>query len=491
MVSRLIARGGRAEDLSKCMPGQHVAAYFSDDGMYHERVLLWKGSGMNWVIVTPDHDIYLEDFSGHGDPGCDFFRIKDVDFKYWSRVGGSVYRFSKELEDEELKDMIGLAIHELGDEVFAPGAWRPTGILLKNKVIVEPTVFLGRMLVQRRLKGKGPETRTTGNQAEGRHDADVKAPVAQIRPATEGWVWLAAEPLGGLELGQEVLVNLETDVQVGEGTALVLRGGVWVKAELVKVGDASDFAARRRALFGIMPAEVGGPATDLKLVDDGAQSAVKEKGQDKDEEVRTLWVDFDEHGDRFKRWRDVCKESYTPMFDDKPIDGPLTALHFIKHAERHGGDVRQWFQLWCRTKHVEPTDRIYHELKVLTDAIHFAGTHDQLNIPALISLEIVCRRVQSVVEAYTNPNKPSWEHAKVFQGQGSPEDIVSPIFRSYAVKKNKEELELLQARLKVRELRGAPMTAADDAGAEGSENQPSKTKPAKGRGRGGRGQDNA
>ncbi|CAE7317147.1 unnamed protein product [Symbiodinium sp. CCMP2592] len=376
-----------------------------------------------------------------------------------------------------MKEMIGLAIQELGDEVFASGAWRPTGILLKNKVIADPTVFLGRMLVQRRLHGKGPGTRATGNQADGKQDAGIKAPVAQMRPASEGWVWLSAEPLGGLVLGQEIFVSPETDVQVGERTALVLRGGVWVEAELIKVEDAGDFASRRLALFGAVPPKVEEPAKDLRLIDDGGESAAKDKVQDKDEEVRTLWVDFDEHGDRFKRWRDVCKESYTPVFSNVPISGPLTALHFITHAERHGADVRQWFQLWCRTKHVEPTDRIYHELMVLTDAIHYAGTHDQVNIPALISLEIVCRRVQSVVEAHTNPNKPSWEHAKVFQGQGSPEDIVSPVFRSYAIKKNKEELELLQARLKVRELRGAPLATADDTGAEGSESQPSKTKP--------------
>ena len=172
--------------------------------------------------------------------------------------------------------------------------------------------------------------------------------------------------------------------------------------------------------------------------------------------------------------------------DNKPIEGPLTALHFIKRAERHGGDVRQWLQLWCRSKHIETTGRVYHELKVLTDSIHYAGCHDQLNIPALVSMELLCRRVQSIVEAYTNPARPSWEHAKVFQGQASPEDIVSPVFRTYAVKKNKEELELLQARQKVQELRGSPLSVVEDGAgetAEGAAQRPPKG-PKKGRGRG-------
>ena len=160
------------------------------------------------------------------------------------------------------------------------------------------------------------------------------------------------------------------------------------------------------------------------------------------------------------------------------------ALHFMKHAKRHGGNLWQWLQLWRRTKHVEPSGRAYHEFKGLCDSLHFAGTHDQLNIPALISMEVLCRRVQSMVEAYVNPSRPSWEHDKVFQGQGTPEDSVSPVFRNNVVKKNKEELELLQARQKVRELRGHPAIAIEEIGGETGEGQPNKPTrgPKKGRG---------
>ena len=62
-----------------------------------------------------------------------------------------------------------------------------------------------------------------------------------------------------------------------------------------------------------------------KVLDLLADDPVKNKaGEATQEEIRTLWVDFDEHGERFTRWRDVCKESYAPVLDDKPIDGPLT-----------------------------------------------------------------------------------------------------------------------------------------------------------------------
>ena len=130
---------------------------------------------------------------------------------------------------------------------------------------------------------------------------------------------------------------------------------------------------------------------------------------------------------------------------------------------------------------------------VLGDALFYAGAFDQLNIPALISMEVVCRRIQAIFDAYSHPSRPSRENAKIFAGQGSPEDIVSPSFRSYAAKRNKDELELLQARQKVRELRGSPAIPIEEG--DPSDALPPKPNPEpkknKGGGRGGQGQGDA
>ena len=254
--------------------------------------------------------------------------------------------------------------------------------------------------------------------------------------------------------------------------------------ELVRVEEATGYAERRRALFGV-PHTAPPQDSILNRIKPGKKEDSGESASS--EEVRTLWVDFDDQGERHKRWREVVTESYTPAYDEKPLEGPLTALHVMKHMERHGGDPRQWLGVWARTKHIEPTDRVYHELKVLTDCLYFSGTFDQVNIPALMGQEVVCRRIQAVVDAYMNPSRPSWENAKVFSGMGAPEDIISPSFRTYATKRNKDELELLQARIKVRELRGAPASTSED----GQENQMAPKKGPKGGGRKGGQGDNA
>ena len=62
---------------------------------------------MVWGILTPDMDVYLEDFSGLGEVGCDSFKIKGMDFDYWSRVGGPCYRFREVVSDEKLKESMG------------------------------------------------------------------------------------------------------------------------------------------------------------------------------------------------------------------------------------------------------------------------------------------------------------------------------------------------------------------------------------------------
>ena len=77
------------------------------------------------------------------------------------------------------------------------------------------------------------------------------------------------------------------------------------------------------------------------------------------------------------------------------------------------------------------------------------------------------RRLQAIVEAYQNPTKPSWENAKIWTGEGSPEDCASPAFKSFAARKNKEEVELHQARQKARELRGAPLLVQEQPGGAG------------------------
>ena len=46
------------------------------------------------------------------------------------------------------------------------------------------------------------------------------------------------------------------------------------------------------------------------------------KGDDPAADVRTLRVDYDNQGERYKSWRDVTRESTQETFPDTPLEGP-------------------------------------------------------------------------------------------------------------------------------------------------------------------------
>ena len=458
-------------------PGKRILLWYKDDNVRHETLVALIVGGDSAVIYTPDKDLYIESLGCKGADGPT--KLRGLASRFRIPRGKKAYRFSFEITDDVIRGVIRSAVKlvkkEMGHDVDAPPlVSNETGVDVATESFFNYKMpFVSKALG---VTGEG------GSSPKNAH---------KVTPALADYVWVSSEPLGGLGLGQEVGLNAETDVQIGDRTAMACRNGIWLKCEMIRVADAGEYADKRRALFAGSNASGSGECPTnlerLKHESTGVKDADEEAG-----DVRALWVDFDEHGERYKRWRDVCKESHCPTLGDKPLEGPTTALHAMKHMERHGGDPRLWLQMWMRTKHISPTDQVAHEMRMLCDTLYYAGTFDQVNVPALMSMEVVCRRVQAIVDAYADPSKPSWENAKLFSGQGSPEDLVSPTFRSYATKKNREELELLQARQKVRELRGSHVAVSEDAVGDALDSLPPKAKAApKSRGKAQQGQGDA
>lgn len=50
------------EELSPRLPGDKVLAWYQDDTMYHERILVWKKGSSSWYVPTPDGDMYEEHY---------------------------------------------------------------------------------------------------------------------------------------------------------------------------------------------------------------------------------------------------------------------------------------------------------------------------------------------------------------------------------------------------------------------------------------------
>ena len=73
--------------------------------------------------------------------------------------------------------------------------------------------------------------------------------------------------------------------------------------------------------------------------------------------------------------------------------------------------------------------------------------------------------MQSIVDANSSGSSsaPDWGAARIMSEHQGPEDLVSPNLRSWAAKKGKEEVELANARAKMRESKKLQVPTEDAA----------------------------
>ena len=266
--------------------------------------------------------------------------------------------------------------------------------------------------------------------------------------------------------------------------ALVPFGDSYVCVKRLELAKIEEWKASAGKLLQPAPAGALTPRAAGEVPIDAFD--VKPKtGVKETEDVRTLWVQYDGQGERFKEWRMAVQESSSLVYEDCPLPGPLSCLSFAKNTTRTGGDPRLWLQLWCREKRLESTDRTVHELRTLTEAIYMAGTYDQLNLGGVLALEILSRRVHAIVEAYAGgASRPHWGLAKFLTCEASAEDAVSSELRSYAAKRAKEESDIYGSRGRFVSARDngklAPPSPSDKEEADDKEKKKNR--------RGGRGQ---
>ena len=485
---------------SSWMPGQSVLIWFSDDTVWHERVLLWPGLKGHWWCLTPDDDMYEEDLSGGSEP------TKTValgeNFGIPADLLEPVYRFDTYPNMDRLRSEMRKAHSESIAKYADAGAAVPARMRDHLGVVVSLDSFFNGSFVKGRLNAKtapaGAAAAVPAGAAAGGllpSTAQLMGPVAAL---PLDFVWVAAEFVGTTRPGQEVSLNPSTDFVLGPRTALARRGREWLRCDLVKVEDALNFGADLRSKYRRWLDETAGTLTVPDLFGppereppaaDAAALAVGEEAAPSD--IRTLWLDYDEQGIRFKEWRKVLAESTENIgYEDWPHDGPGTVMHMLSHMFKFGGDPKQWLERWSRSKGVQDGDRVMHELRVLMDILWYGGTYDQLNLTSLASMETASRRIQSIVDAYSTGGSagPDWGNSKLFSGYKSPDDLVSPLLRSWAAKKGKEEVELHNARSKMRELRTVPSYEAAGAVTDGALPAPGGRakgrKGDKGRGRG-------
>ena len=463
-------------------PGQKVVVFYDDDTVWHERRVLLRGGGpgLYW-IVTPDGDIYEEDLRGRSSDGPAKVRVVPPGLRTLPNLRTAVYRFREEWTPELMKKRIKEAMSRHLEAYGENGGSneseteQPDG---SSRAFDDYLAHRGG----RRLIGKGPRER----------DSATKWSAPSPGPGS----WRVADPRGAWTVGTAVEPNRDKDISLGGADGVVWKDPFWIRVEWVQEESvAAWLTARQRELqhSSSSPSEPlplrdvafnTAPLFDETLggTEDGAKGA---KDQRDAEDVRTLWVLYDEQNERYRSWRQLVQDSSVHTFKDWPHQGPQTTLHTLKHFLRHGGEPKAWMELWLRKHSVSSTDRVAHELRTLVDIVWLGGTYDQLNVASLASFESAVRRIQTIVEAFANSagGAPQWDHARLYTGHVTADDLVCPDLRTWAAKRGKEEVELQQARAKLKE---AKRLGLGQAGSEETveENPPGSSGPGRGRGRG-------
>ncbi|CAE7628065.1 pksN [Symbiodinium sp. CCMP2592] len=458
----------------KLRPGNKAVVYYDDDDVWHERrVLLPGGSPESYWVRTPDADLYEEDFQGGSSEGPR--RVRHVPFgvKTLPNLRVAVYRFKEDLTDDDLRKWIKEAIQEHTRSYGREPDLSDVQVELADGSLAPIQDVVGVRRPARRLTGKGPRDRTETPGASG--------------PGT----WLVADPRHGLPLGSPIIPDFNKDLKLDDENGVARVRGQWVRVEWVATGQEASWKKARASELNSHLESDEALADDLKLL-----PAVKDTPEDDEgtvfkdkagEDVRTLWIIYDDQNERHREWRSVVQECVTHSFADWPYQGPQSTMHMLKHIQRHGGEPKSWLQLWLRKHNVSESDRVCHELKTLVDIVYLGGCYDQLNLASLASFEAASRRIQTIVEAFSGASGgsgPDWSHARLYTGQATADDIVSPELRTWAAKRGKEEVELAQARAKIRDAKRLGSHASEGNETGDQSEAPAPALPGRGRGRG-------
>ena len=344
--------------------GMRIAVFYKGDPVWHERRLLSHDFGSAshgvYMIETPDGDRYEEDVLCQDPEGPSDASLLNE----WGRPAKagpkSFYRFAGR---PALKDCIGNSSPTSARPVTAPIVEEPSpGSAWVVSDAVDPD--FGKTVDHKDLAAV---VRKSGLTHDGRY-----VTLMAVERAPD----LRANIISALGLGPAAAPPSSPQDHLGRRLDAVLAGD-----SLGPVGAGAETGA-------------GASAAD--------SATALPAGKPPQEDIRTLWVDFDEQGERVKNWCAVCGEMFEANTEHwrRHHDGPLGTLDLCKELEREGGCPRRWFDKWCRDAAVNPRERSGIEMRSLTEVLYMGGAIDQLNLPALASFEMVTRRISQLVEAY-------------------------------------------------------------------------------------------
>lgn len=370
----------------------------------HCRLILDHVDGSEYVIATPDMDVYAEVLDAGANDDINHFWAGPATGALPPGVrGGSVYGFAP-LSAGQLARLMHLGRIE-GDRIRA----------------------------QRGILGPGV-------------GAAVAPPVAGAAvvpgggvPAADGVdrYWVLAEMVAGKKIGDKV----------EPGADLVTLG----EYGLTKVVDSGG--AERPCLVRRLTDTELGDFCDSRI--QLARMSESSEGSDRSasDDVRTLEVQYGFNGERQRSFRESVKELQMTEFEDFPL-APRTTLDYVRAIAGIAESATAQRHIWVNSSGIPSGDRSVYEGQVLARILDAALCYDSLNVANLCCIELVCRRRQLLADAHSNsPGAPSYLGAEHYLGETYKMGggIVVPALTDHVSKKMQAQSQIMKEKRKLAE----------------------------------------
>ncbi len=355
--------------------------------LWHERLLLGKieGPGCQWVICTPDADIYIEDFDGE-----DFADVRVVPIAGGRPSGlvGTIYPFltvpTAALRAKWTKEAKSVAdAHD--KEVAAAAAAKARA---ENNAVVAVPKVARRVSVKAAPAADAPEA--------GEQDGTVLEP-GHLAEAPERaghrWYSIDLERDGPVEPGTDLTGLYSSCLVFGGRGTFVFDDGRQVLGACKKV-TASEAEASRlvRAAEFLEDLKKGVKWTKEVKTPPAAEPAL---------DARLLEVREDARGRRHRDWASGALAAEPVEIANFAVDGPRSAKWVLDFVARVSPAGAESYHRWWRTvTKLTMADWGVPEHAQLCRYLDLAVMYDQVDASNLASLEAIVRRLQLIEFQY-------------------------------------------------------------------------------------------
>lgn len=376
--------------------------------LYHARLLLAPTTGTNWMILTPDFDRYEEQLDHTNSDFDDFVYLGSHGNPPPHIPGHLIYSFAPmdpgvlahqmtqaRVEANAIRVIHGLPPLAPPQPVAAIGAAVP---------LPPPPVPAAGVL------GVAPA-------------APVAAALPPAAAPAAGFSWVVTESSGGRARGDVICVEPNPlppgSLTLGDRALLPGVNGVREGCFALRVPNAE--------------------APNYKL-----------------EDLRILPIHFDGQGVRRRDFSGAvsCMVNGVPQGGGLQLEGPVSALNLMKNLRDQNLTPTTFHEFWLRSAEIPKGDRSVYEHECLSRILEGMITVDQLNICALQSAELMCRRMQVIREAHrVSPSNPDYSSADHFMGwkwrRGAHE--VDSTLAAHVATELRNEAQILKEARKARE----------------------------------------